>query len=294
VTGFGYYPGCSLRGLGKAYDESIRAVFTALGVDLHEIEDWNCCGATAYSTIDETAATALAARNLALAEREGRDLVAPCAACWLVLTKTRKALAEDADLKEVVGGALEAEAGLTFSGTAAVRHPLEILADEVGEEAIAARVTAPLTGLRVAPYYGCQLVRPYDVFDDRREPSTMDRVLAAAGCEVVPFPLKTACCGASPTMVMPDIGLAPVDRILREAADRGADVVAVACPVCQFNLAGYQGMAAKRFDGDYRLPVLFFTQIVGAALGVPDRVLGLQRSLVRPRAVQAAASGGTS
>ena len=294
MTGYGYYPGCSLQGLGKGYDESIRVVFSTLGIGLHEIEDWNCCGATAYSTIDETAATALAARNLALAEREGRDLVAPCAACWMILTKTRKSLAADDELRATVAGALESEAGLTFTGTSAVRHPLEILADDFGADALAARVSSPLSGLRVAPYYGCQLVRPYAVFDDQRDPTTMDRLLEAAGCDVIPFPLKTACCGASPTMVMPDIGLDPVDRIVSEAAARGADLVAVACPVCQFNLAAYQGDARKRHDRDYELPILYFTQVIGMALGIPEKDLGIRRSLIRPDALYAAMSGGGS
>jgi heterodisulfide reductase subunit B len=209
-----YYPGCSLIGTGRAYDESLRAVFEALGY-------------------------ALASRNLALAEREEADLLTPCNACYLVLEKTRRHLADSAGMGHRVRRALDA-VGLSYEGDVRIRHPLEVLTQDVGEERIKEAVKEPLKGLKVAPYYGCQIVRPYATFDDQYHPQTMDRLLKATGAKVVPYPFKTRCCGASQTGTLPEVGLHLVYRLLNEAKARGADVLAVTCPLCQFNLDAYQ------------------------------------------------------
>lgn len=290
MDGYSYYPGCSLGGTGRAYDESMRAVFAALDTSLDELEDWNCCGATAYMAIDEAQAVALASRNLALAGHDGRDLVAPCNACWLVLNKAQGKLAEDADLRSVVCGALgatcttpgngEGPEPLSLDREVPVRHPLDVLVNDVGVEALAGTITRPLEGLKVLPYYGCQIVRPLSPFDDQHDPETMDRVLEVTGCEVVDNPFKTRCCGASLTMTMPDVGIDAVRLLLEDAVARGADLIAVACPLCQFNLEAFQRKAGKRAGREIRIPILYFTQVLGLAMGIDPRSLGVHRSFV--------------
>jgi heterodisulfide reductase subunit B len=274
-----YYPGCSLRGTGRAYEESLLAVCGALGVELQEIEEWNCCGATAYMGIDELKALTLASRNLALAAREGRDVVAPCSACYLVLNKTQHYVQEHPAIRRHVTQALDT-VGLHYEGnTVAVRHPLDVFVNDVGLEAIAARIAKPLRGLRIAPYYGCQLVRPYATFDDQVEPVSMDKLLKLTGAEVVDYPLKTRCCGGSMTGTVPEVGLRLAYILLREALRRGADLIATTCPLCQFNLDAYQHQIRAKY-GACSIPVLYFTQVLGLALGLPARQLGLQRGIV--------------
>ncbi|MBI5622268.1 MAG: CoB--CoM heterodisulfide reductase iron-sulfur subunit B family protein [Elusimicrobia bacterium] len=280
-----YYPGCSLKGTGRAYDESLKAVCRALGITLSEVPDWNCCGATAYMSVEETRAHALAARNLSLADAAAadkglkRDIIAPCSACYLVLAKTLHALDEQIETRVLVERALKAggldmpKAGLQ------VRHPLDVLVNDVGLAAISAKVKSPLKGLKLAPYYGCQLVRPYAAFDDQAHPVTMDRLMAASGAECVDFPLKTRCCGGSLTGTVPDAGLRLAYIILKEAKKRGAHAVVTVCPLCQFNLDGYQDKIAAEFE-EVAMPVLYFTQVLGLALGLSERELGIQRGIV--------------
>jgi heterodisulfide reductase subunit B len=279
MTGYAYYPGCSLSGLGKPYDESLRAVFGHLGLGLEEIPDWNCCGATSYMSISEDKAVALAARNLALAERKGAEVVAPCAACYLVLTKAQHMMAEYPALAAKVHKGLET-AGLTYHGRAVVRHPLDILVNDVGLDAITAKVTRPLTGYRVAPYYGCQVVRPYGAFDDPLRPQTMDRLLGALGAHVVDYPLKAHCCGGSLMGTMEDIGVRLCFLLLKEAKARSANVLATACPLCQYNLESPQDKMRRTYGEDVTLPIVYFTQLVGVAFGLAPKALGLQRNFV--------------
>ena len=245
---YSYFPGCSLKGLGRAYEESLLPVMRHLGIELQELEDWNCCGATAYMAIDETKTCVLAARNLALAEKVGKQqLLAPCSACYLVLNKTKHYFHEYPVMRQAVDRALAA-ANLTYSGDTPVRHPLDALINDIGLEAIKQKVTQPLKGLKVAPYYGCQIVRPYATFDDQYNPVTMDRLLEALGATVVKYPLKTKCCGGSLTGTVPEAGTRLVYILLKEAAKRGADCIATVCPLCQFNLDAYHAQVTKEYE----------------------------------------------
>ena len=279
MTAYAYYPGCSLSGLGKPYDESLRAVFSHLGLGLEEVPDWNCCGATSYMSISEDKAVALAARNLALAEQMHGAVVVPCAACFLVLTKAQHMMAEYPALAAKVHRGLQT-AGLTYHGRAVVRHPLDILVNDVGLDAIRAKVTCPLAGYRVAPYYGCQVVRPYGTFDDPLRPQTLDRLMAAAGAQVVDYPLKAHCCGGSLTGTMEEIGVRLNFLLLKEAKTRSANVLATVCPLCQYNLEAYQGKMRRTFNEDVSLPVVYFTQLLGLAFGLSPASVGLQRNFV--------------
>ncbi|MFN3928886.1 MAG: CoB--CoM heterodisulfide reductase iron-sulfur subunit B family protein [Thermoflexus sp.] len=280
-----YFPGCSLKGTGRAYEESLLAVFRALGIPLVELADWNCCGATTYMSIDEHQSCALAARNLALAEQQGPaedgipQLIAPCSACYLVLLKAQRCLASDSSLSREILHALQA-AGHRYQSRVRIRHPLDVLVNDIGLKEIARYVRQPLRGLRVACYYGCQIVRPFALFDHPHYPTTMDELVRTLGAEPVDWPLKTHCCGGSLTGTIPEVGLRLNYLLLHEAQRRGADVVITVCPLCQFNLEAYQDQIRRRYPALAPMPVLYFTQLVGMAMGLPARELGLQRLFV--------------
>lgn len=287
---YGYFPGCSLKGTGRAYEESLLPVMKHLGIDMVELDDWSCCGATAYMAVDEGKACALAARNLAIAEQAGHaQLMAPCSACYLVLNKTQHYMSEYGSMKRLVDKALSS-VNLKVTGQTPVRHPLDVLLNDVGLDAVKQKVTRPLKGLKVAAYYGCQIVRPYSTFDDQADPQTMDRLLEALGATLVDWPLKTKCCGGSLTGTLPEAGLRLAYILLKEARKRGADVIATVCPLCQFNLDGYHDKIATRWE-PVPIPTVYFSQLMGLAFGLPSRQLGLQRGLVpmKPLAEPAAA-----
>ena len=276
---YSYFPGCSLKGLGQAYEESLLPVMKDLGVEFQELEDWNCCGATAYMSVDEAKACVLTARNLAIAEKQGnRPVVAPCSACYMILNKTEHYFREYPAMKAKIDKALHA-VGLSYGGTTPVRHPLDILLNDVGLEAIKARVKRPLKGLKVAPYYGCQIVRPYATFDNQFNPTTMDLLLEALGAEVVTYPLKTKCCGGSLTGTVPQAGMRLVYILMKEARKRGADCLATVCPLCQFNLDAYHARVTKEYGMDC-IPTVYFSQLMGLAFGLPEKELGLNRLIL--------------
>lgn len=289
-----YYPGCSLGTSGRAYDESTRYVFRALGIPIPELEDWNCCGATAYMSVSELQAVALSARNLAIAERqagvggasrakgapaEAAQVVAPCAACYLGLVKAQHLMEESEDVLRKVRGALGA-AGLGYQGRVQVRHPLDVFANDLGFEKVKEAVVRPLKGLRVACYYGCQIVRPYASFDDQFNPTSMDALMQTLGAETVSWPLKTRCCGGALTGTNEEVGLRLSYILLKEAKRRKADVIATACPLCQFNLECLQPKMRHAYGEDVSLPVAYFTQLLGVALGGKKKELGLGRLFV--------------
>lgn len=275
---YSYFPGCSLKGLGRAYEESLLPVMKHLGVEVRELEDWNCCGATAYMAIDEVKACVLAARNLALAEQRGNQLLVPCAACYLVLNKTKHYFHDSPAMRETIGRAL-GTVGLRYSGDTPVRHLLDVLFNDIGLEAIRQKVSRPLHGLKVAPYYGCQIVRPYSTFDDQYDPTTLDRLLEALGATVVRFPLKTKCCGGSLTGTVPEAGIRLVYILHSEARKRGGDCLATVCPLCQFNLDAYHAQVTSEY-GKVLVPAVYFTQLMGLAFGLPEQELGLRRAAV--------------
>ncbi|MBN1885569.1 MAG: CoB--CoM heterodisulfide reductase iron-sulfur subunit B family protein [Candidatus Krumholzibacteriota bacterium] len=276
-----YYPGCSVHATAKHYQESIDATAPALGIDLETLDDWNCCGATAYMSVRELMSFAISARNLALAEPFHRDVVTPCSACYLVLNKTNHYFADYPDLRKKIGQALEA-GGLSYSGNIRVRHLLDVFVNDVGAETIAGRAVRPLEGLKVAPYYGCQIVRPEEGFDDPDDPQSMDRLIEACGAECSPFRMKTKCCGASLMGTEEKLALKLCRELLEEAERSGANCIVTTCPLCQMNLDVYQGKVNRLFKTKFRLPVIYFTQIVGLALGIDAKRLGLQRLAVKP------------
>ncbi len=277
---YAYYPGCSLKGTGLGYEKSLLATFKRLDVALEEIPDWNCCGATSYMSISEDQATVLAARNLAIASRQGQAIMAPCSACYMILNQTRKRLQENKTLHYQVQEKLHQIGEDQLDLSLPVRHPLDVLVNEVGLEAIRARVVKKLNGLRVFPYYGCLIVRPGNGFDHPTYPTSMDRLLEALGCEVVDHPLKTRCCGGSLTGTLESVGVRLVYILLKEAKKRGAHAIATLCALCQFNLDVYQQRAAELYQENLDMPILFFTQLVALALGASEAEVGLEHHYV--------------
>ncbi|RJQ05843.1 MAG: heterodisulfide reductase subunit B [Bacillota bacterium] len=277
---FAYYPGCSLHSTAKEYDVSMRAVAGEVGVELVEIPDWNCCGASSAHVTDSFLGFALPARTLAQADEMGLDVLAPCAACYGRLMAAKDEARRHPDLARRFGDVT----GRVFKLERRVLNVLEFLTGDGMAEAVAAGVKKGLDGLKVAPYYGCLLVRPPKVtrFDNAERPVAMDRVLEAIGASAVDFPFKTECCGASLGISRTDLVTELSARIVESAKRAGAEALAVACPLCQTNLDARQGAAAASRGESFGLPVYYITQLVGLALGVAPGKLGFSRLLVEP------------
>jgi heterodisulfide reductase subunit B2 len=279
---YAYYPGCSLEATGRSYDESTRAVAATLGVELEELDDWNCCGATTYMSVRETLAASISARNLCLAQRAGRDIVAPCSACFTVLRKTDHYLHDLPDLRGKVSSVLSA-ADLAYDpGSVRVLHLLQAFLENDCLEKLR-EVPNPLKGLRVAPYYGCQIVRPKVDFDNAEFPTTLDQVISALGATPVYYPVKARCCGASLMASNQPAALRMSKNLLLCAQQNSADMLVTVCPLCQINLDAFQGAINATYGTRFKVPVLYFTQLIGMALGLPDKALGIGREIVDPR-----------
>ena len=282
---YAYYPGCSLESLAMSYHVSSIEAARELGVELKEIEDWNCCGATAYFHVDELLASTLVARNLALAEKMNLDFVAPCSGCYKNAYFTNAYLQQDPDLAEHINYALE-EDNLHISGPINVKHLIEVFVEDVGFEEIKKRVSRPLKDLRVAPYYGCQLVRPKKDSEDVENPQFFEDLLSAIGADPVEYGSKTRCCGGSLIITNREAALDMVYKLLLDAANREADVIATTCPMCNINLELYQKQVNREFGTEFSIPIMYFTQLLGLALGIAPGRLGIGKELVSMESLQ--------
>lgn len=276
---FAYYPGCSLESLSVSYHQSALESAAALDIELQEIEDWNCCGATAYFHADELLAHTLTARNLAIAERDGLDFVAPCSGCYKNAYFTNQYLKEDPDLADHINFALE-EDNLHLDGNITVKHLLEVYVKDIGLDTIKDKVTNPLEGLRVAPYYGCQLMRPKKDSENVENPQFFEELLAAIGADPVEYGSKMRCCGGSLIMTNRDAALDMVFQLLLDASKNETDVIATICPLCNVNLEAYQKQVNQDYKTYFKVPVMYFTQLVGIALGIAPGKLGIGKELV--------------
>ncbi|MBZ4688313.1 MAG: CoB--CoM heterodisulfide reductase subunit [Clostridiales bacterium] len=275
---FNYYPGCSLHGAAADYRMSINAICRRLKMDLTEIEDWNCCGATAASSENYKMALVLAALNLVKCENES-ELVVACNACYQRLLNVNSKFKKYPAIKEEITAVL-AEFGISGDPEKIkVRHLLEIFLEEVGLEKIKSNIVKPLSELRLIPYYGCMLVRP-EGFDDPEQPTALDELLTALGAQVLPFYRKTRCCGNAVMSTNEKTALKMIKEILEEAHFRGGQAIVVTCPVCQLNLDAYQDKVNKEFGTSYNIPVLYFTQAMGLAFGIGPNKLGFDRGIV--------------
>jgi len=265
-----YYPGCSLEGTAADYAASIAGVAPLLGLELAELEDWNCCGASAAHSLNHQLALELPARNLALAEKAGRDLVVPCALCFNRLKAAEKALAG---------------AGEPQPRGVKTWDLLDFLTQEAWLAALSQKVVRPLAGLKAVGYYGCLAARPPKVTDKENweNPQNLERLLTALRAEPRDWSYKTDCCGAGLAVARPDIIDTLVGRLYERALAAGAEAFVVSCQMCQANLDMTQRRIAKKFGKDYYLPVFYFTELIGLALGHPEAESWLARHLVDPR-----------
>lgn len=276
---YAYFPGCSLESLAKAYDGSAKEVARHLNLDFEEIEDWNCCGATAYFPVDELLAYTLVARNLAIAEKMGlTDFITPCSACFKNAHYTNAALKKDPDLADHINYALEAD-NLHLEGTMKVRHLINVIIEDVGLERIREKTTNPLKDLRVAPYYGCQLVRPRKGHEEIENPRFFEELISAIGAEPVEYALKTRCCGGSLIVTNRMAALDMVFKLLKNAVDRQADVIATTCPMCNVNLSVYQSQVNQAFGTHFSIPIMYFTQLMDLAMGLKIEHLRFEKAI---------------
>lgn len=274
-----YYPGCSLEGTAREYDISTRAFMAAMGAELAEIEGWTCCGASAAEAVSELLTLVLPARNLALAEGikpSGRDILVPCSACYLNLRRVEEKTRVSHALRDRINEALAVE-GLVYRGRTRTRHLLDVVSRDLGAAAVTRRLVRPLTGIRVAPYYGCQCLRPYAVFDDPEAPWSMEPLIAAAGADLHSWTMGGKCCGASHMNTKMDVGLKLVGAILEAA--RGADAVVTVCPMCQMNLEAYQRQVARQTGVESPMTILYLPQLLGLAIGLTPEELRLDLNL---------------
>ncbi len=279
MSRFSYFPGCSLHSTAREYDESIRAIAGPLGITLREIEDWCCCGATPAHALDPEAATVLGLWNLSHAARGGDEpVLTGCASCFSRLRAVREEM--DAASSHLEGA--RARLGLTSDPKLEVIHIAQLLARPEMVAKIRASVRRPLKGLRVACYYGCLLTRPRGegAVDSVEDPHILEDLVKLTGAEPVEWPLRLDCCGASMALPRPDLVRELSGKILMKAHERGAQVLLVACPLCHSNLDFQQAAILKERKADFRLPVLYLSQLVGLALGIPAADLGLRRHFV--------------
>jgi len=273
-----YYPGCSLEGTALEYDLSTRRFMQSVGAELVDIEDWTCCGASAATAISHWLSLALPARNLAIAEKMAdiKDILVPCSACYLNLKKVEEKTRKDQETLDRLNSIL-AEEHLQLHGIVRVRHLLDVIANDVGAQRIRSLVQKHLNGLQVAPYYGCQCLRPYAVFDDPETPHSMDPIIEATGATVHHWNMGTKCCGASHMNTKMEVGLELVANILKDA--RGADVVVTVCPMCQLNLEAHQRKISHLCQQDLNIAILYLPQLLGLAFGIAEKELGLNLNL---------------
>lgn len=280
---YAYYSGCSIEVASREYDVSGRGVCRELGAEFVDIPDWNCCGTLPAGASDYLMALALPARNLAIVEKMGLDtVVAPCSACYLSLARVNEHRKKDPGARAKLDEVLAA-AGLAYSGNVKVRHLLDVIANDLGPDATRARVKRPFKGLNVVPYYGCQTVRPYLTYDTPDLPVTMDRMLEALGCEIVPYNYKTRCCGATMLYTAREAGLDMIGELL--SGLNGVDCIATVCPLCQLNLDSNQGEVASRLGRKLNIPVLFLTQLMAIAFDLPESEVLLPKNIISARPI---------
>ena len=271
----GYYPGCSLESTAREYDLSFRAVASKVGLELVEIPDWNCCGASSAHAVDPLLAVALPARNLMIAEAMGIDVTAPCAACFLRLMESQKRMDEDVPLRKEIEEVL----GRRYRGFVKVYHPLTVFSQAAIKKKIKGAIVNKLKGLRVVCYYGCYLVRPPETtrFADPENPMVMDELIGLTGAQVLDWSWKVDCCGGGHALLRPELVEPLVNEIMDGARKAEAHAIVTACPLCQSNLE-------TRQKGSNVLPIFYFPELLGLAMGLTKEAEGWwRRHLIQPK-----------
>ncbi len=285
-----YYPGCALEGSGGPYDRSTRALVKELKLEMVNLQDWNCCGAMEVKNIHPMLQTYMSARNLAIAsEKMGFDTVmAPCNGCYHNLKKAEYECATSAETMQTVQDLAQKAGDPVYRGDVRTIHLLEWLMEEIGADGIKQRIRKNLNGIRIANYYGCMYTRPRQIFPEKdqgpgsessHKPHYMDDLLAAAGAVNVDFPLKTACCGGAHTLSDSDTSTRLVLNLLQAAEEAGAEVIATECPTCHSGLEMHQIRAETQFGIKTGVRILYFTQLLGLALGLSARKLAIHENI---------------
>lgn len=275
----GYYPGCSGEGSGIEYKISTLKTAEMLGIELTELEDWNCCGATSGHSTNKLLSLALPARNLAIAEQMGLDtMLTPCAACYSRHRAAELAIRHNEEEHQKIQQAI----AMDINGSTTTVSILDLLAHTIGKDKIKEKVKNSLKGMKAACYYGCLLVRPIEDtgFDDAEDPQTMDEIVRALGAETVDWAFKTECCGASLATSRPEIGVKMIYEVLKNAKEAGAECIVTACPLCMLNLDMRQAGAEKAFGEKFNMPIYYVTELVAIAGGYKAEEVGVPKHFV--------------
>jgi len=280
---FSYYPGCSLHTTAKEFDLSTKVVMCELGIELAELQDWSCCGGSVAAGVSHDVGMAMAARNVALAQKQNLDLLASCSGCYNKSARAAKALENETEKQKITS--ILSEMGVSVSDSKIkIRNVVDVLANDVD---ISRHIKKPLQGLKVACYYGCLLTRPTDItgWDSPVFPMSMDKLAQICGAEVVDFRSKTKCCGGPILVPKQDVVFALTKKLLDEAKSLGADCIVLACPLCATNLELRQPDIEKKYNARYDLPILYITELIGLALGIKPGNLGLNKHIVSPKPI---------
>jgi len=275
-----YFPGCTLYTKAKNFDQTARNCSKLLGFELRELPNWTCCGAAFPLATDNIMALLPPSRILAVAKEQGTVLTTLCAVCFNVIKRTNYLIQEDEEKREKINNFIEKN----YQGDLQVLHYLEILRQDIGFDQLKERVKKPLTGLRAAAYYGCMLLRPSKEmgFDDKEKPTLFEEFLEALGAEVVEFPYKIECCGSFQSVGSPDVATECAYKILGSAIKNGAEAVVSTCPMCTFNIDHKQMDIKQKYLDFKSVPIFYFTQLLGIAMGLDDRTLGFEQNAVDP------------
>ena len=286
---YAFFPGCVSKGACPELYQSVMQVYPKLGIELAEMTTASCTGAGVLQEKDPRLGDALNARTFALAEQQGLPIMTICSTCQGVMSQANHRLTTQPHYLQEINGLLQEE-GLTYRGTTTVKHFLWILLEDVGEETLRQHITRPLSGLRAAPFYGCYIQRPTNALEFDRHPDrgkSLERIIEILGAEVVDFPGKTRCCGFPILTINEKNSLTMVATHTRDAKSHGADIMVTPCPLCHLNLDGMQTKAASQEKASIDLPILHLPQLLGLAMGLETKSLGLQRNLISPESVLA-------
>ncbi|MEO0225555.1 MAG: CoB--CoM heterodisulfide reductase iron-sulfur subunit B family protein [candidate division WOR-3 bacterium] len=278
-----YYPGCTLYTKAKDFDNSIRAVSGYLGIDLKEMPNWYCCGTVATLTVDYKIGLLSPLRNLAKARKENMDLITTCSACYNVLKRTNFRVNNNKEELDILNDHL----GESYDGGQVILHLLEVFRDRIGFDRLREKVKKRLAGLKIAPYYGCLLLRPQKElnFDDPENPTLLDQLFNTLGATVIDHSFKGECCGAYLIVNAPDLAIEASYRILKHISKKGAEAVATSCPLCHYNLDALQAKMKEKYPDFVNIPIFYFTQLMAVSFGLDETVWGLSKNKVETRSV---------
>jgi len=277
MKSYAYFPGCSMDSTAVTYKKSFEFVAKAIGLELHEIPDWSCCGSTAAHTKNEKMAYSLAARNIAIAEQKlpGMDIVTPCAACYSRLRYANWAARKDENVRKEISSVIK----MNYKAEPEILSFLDLFSDTQLQEKIKEGIKRDLNGLKVACYYGCLMSRPREVTGetDPENPMKMDEIIRITGAQPVIWDYKTECCGASHQVDAPEAARELIDRIFRNAQANGARAIVTACPLCNMNLDMREAEINDKFGRQYNIPVFQFTELIAVAMGASAAQCGIHQ-----------------